>query len=191
MRNATNIVRLSGLALALGAVLAIALPATAANTPTEAANKKVVLEFYAALNEADATHSTKDRIAGIVEKYLSPEYKQHTIDLPGPGTDREKLIKMFQSMPAPPPGAAAPTMSPQRTDAVMAEGDRVMLLTSRDQRDPATGQTKPSYVFNMFRVKGGKLVEHWDIRPTGAGGPGGPAGPGGPGAPGGAPPPGR
>ena len=186
MRNATNIVRLSGLALVVGAGLAIALPAAAANTPTEAANKKVVLDFYAALNEADATNSTKDRIAGIAEKYLSPEYKQHTIDLPGPGTDREKLIKMFQSRPAPPPGGAAPAMSPQHTDAVMAEGDRVMLLTSRDQRDPATGQTKPSYVFNMFRVKDGKLVEHWDIRPTSAAG-----GPGGPGGPGGAPPPGR
>jgi len=196
MRHASTIVRLCGLALALAGGLAIALPAAAANTPTEAANKKVVLDFYAALNEADATHSTKERIAGIAEKYLSPEYKQHTIDLPGPGTDREKLIKMFQSMPAPPPGgASAPAMSPQRTDAVMAEGDRVMLLTSRDQRDPATGATKPSYIFNMFRVKDGKLVEHWDVAPGrapsasggpgGAGGPpGGPGGPGGPGAPG-------
>jgi predicted SnoaL-like aldol condensation-catalyzing enzyme len=186
MRNTLNIVRLSGLALVLGAGLAIALPAESANTPTEAANKKVVLDFYAALNEGDATHTTKERIAGIAEKYLSPDYKQHTIDLPGPGTDREKLIKMFQSMPAPAPGGAA--MSPQRTDAVMAEGDRVMLLTSREQRDPATGEMKPFYVFNMFRVKDGKLVEHWDIRPPMAGPPGGPNGA--PGAPGtaGAPP---
>ena len=60
-------------------------------------------------------------------------------------------------------------MPPQRTDAVMAEGDRVMLLTSRDQRDPATGEMKPSYIFNMFRVKDGKLVEHWDVSPGMAG----------------------
>jgi len=52
----------------------------------------------------------------------------------------------------------------------MAEGDRVMLLTSRDQPDPVTGKVKPSYVFNMFRVKNGKLVEHWDVSP-GMGGP--------------------
>jgi predicted SnoaL-like aldol condensation-catalyzing enzyme len=102
--------------------------------------------------------------------------------LPGSGTDREKLIKMFQDRPAPPPGVAA--LPPQRTDAVMAEGDRVMLLTSRDLRDPVTGETKPSYVFNMFRVKDGKLVEHWDVA---AGGMGPPAS----GGPGGAPPPGR
>jgi predicted SnoaL-like aldol condensation-catalyzing enzyme len=181
MRYASKIVRLSGLALVLAAGFAIALPAAAANTPTEAANKKVVLDFYAALNEADATNSTKQRIAGIVEKYLSPEYQQHTINLPGSGTDREKLIKMFQDRPPPPPGAAA--MPRQRTDAIMAEGDRVMLLTSRDLRDPASGETKPSYIFNMFRVKDGKLVEHWDIA---AGMPPAP-----PGGPGGAPPPGR
>ena len=142
--------------------------AAAANTPTEAANKETVLDFYAALNEADATNSMKERIAGIAEKYLSPEYKQHTLVLPGPGTDREKLIRMFQSRPALPP-AGAPAMPPQRTDAVMAEGDRVMLLTSRDQRDPATGEMKPSYIFNMFRVKDGKLVEHWDVSPGMAG----------------------
>jgi predicted SnoaL-like aldol condensation-catalyzing enzyme len=183
MRHASNVVRLSGVGLVLAAGLAMASVAAAANTPTEAANKKLVLDFYAALNEADATNSMKERIPGIAEKYLSPEYTQHTIDLPGPGTDREKLIKMFQNMPTPPAGA--PAMPRQRTDAVMAEGDRVMLLTSREQRDPATGQTKPSYVFNMFRVKDGKLVEHWDVRaPPPAGGPGGPGAPGGaPGAP--------
>lgn len=191
MRFASNIVRLSGLALVLAAGLALASVAAAANTPTEAANKKLVLDFYAALNEADATNSMKERIPGIAEKYLSPEYKQRTLFLPGPGTDREKLIKMFQSRPPGPPAGAA-AIPRQRTDAVMAEGDRVMLLTSRDQRDPVTGEIKPSYIFNMFRVKDGKLVEHWDVAPgmgpPPSGAPGGPVAPG-PGAPGA--PPGR
>jgi predicted SnoaL-like aldol condensation-catalyzing enzyme len=168
MRYASNILRVSGVGLVLAAGLAMASAALAANTPTEAANKKTVLGFYAALNEADSSGSMKQRIQGIAEKYLSPDYKQHTLLLPGPGTDREKLVRMFQSRPAAPapaPGATAP--SPQRTDAIMAEGDRVMLLTSREQRDPVTGAMKPSYVFNMFRVKDGKLVEHWDVMPGG------------------------
>lgn len=186
MRYTSNILRLSRVGLVLAAGLGMASTAAAENTPTEAANKKIVLDFYAALNEADATNSVNQRITAIAEKYLSPEYKQHTLLLPGPGTDREKLIRMFQSRPAGPP-AGATAMPPQRTDAVMAEGDRVMLLTSRDQRDPVTGELKPSYVFNMFRVKDGKLVEHWDVMPGGAGPP--PGGPGGPGAPGA--PPGR
>jgi predicted SnoaL-like aldol condensation-catalyzing enzyme len=181
MRNTSNILRLSGIGLVLVAGLAMSSIAAAENTPTEAANKKIVLGFYAALNEADATNSIKQSIPGIAEKYLSPDYKQHTLMLPGPGTDREKLIRMFQSRPASPPAGAAAT-PPQRTDAVMAEGDRVMLLTSREQRDPATGELKRAYVFNMFRVKDGKLVEHWDVMPAGVGPP--PGGPGKPGAPG-------
>ena len=193
MRYASNILRLSSVGLVLAAGLAMASTA-AANTPTEAANKKVVLDFYAALNAADASNSTKERIPAIAEKYLSPDYKQHTLFLPGPGTDREKLIRMFQSRPAAPP-AGGTAMPRQRTDAVMAEGDKVMLLTSRDMRDPVTGEVKPSYIFNMFRVKDGKLVEHWDVSagmgppPGGLAAPGTPGAPGGPGAPGA--PPGR
>ena len=158
MRYASNILRLSGFVLAAG--LAVASTAMAANTPTEAANKKTVLDFYAALNAADATNTMQERIPDIVEKYLSPDYKQHTLILPGPGTDRERTVRMFQSRPARP--SAIP---PQRPAAIMAEGDRVMLLTSREQRDPATGELKPSYTFNMFVVKDGKLVEHWDLSP--------------------------
>jgi predicted SnoaL-like aldol condensation-catalyzing enzyme len=52
------------------------------------------------------------------------------------------------------------------------------LLTSREQPDPVTGELKPSYIFNMFVVKDGKLVEHWDVSPARP-----PAPPGGPGAP--------
>ncbi len=184
MRHASNFLRFSGVGLVLAAGLAMASPAAAKNTSREAANKKVVLDFYAALNKADATNSMKQSIPAIAKKYLSPNYKQHTLLLPGPGSDRDKLISMFQSRPAmPPPGAK--TLPRQRTDAVMAEGDRVMLLTSRDQPDPATGKMKPSYIFNMFRVKDGKLVEHWDVSP-GMGGP--PPGAAPPGAPPGRPP---
>jgi predicted SnoaL-like aldol condensation-catalyzing enzyme len=179
MRYPSTILRLSSFGLVLAAGLAMTSPAVAGNTPTEAANKKTVLDFYAALNEADATNTMSQRIPAIAEKYLSPEYKQHTLILPGTGTDREKLIRMFQSRPAGPP-AGATAIPPQRTDAVMAEGDRVMLLTSRMQRDPATGEAKPSYIFNMFLVKNGKLVEHWDISPGMAPPPRGPGAPGGP-----------
>jgi predicted SnoaL-like aldol condensation-catalyzing enzyme len=162
MSYASNVLRLSAVGLLLATGLATASIAVAENTPTEAANKKTVLAFYAALNAADANNNMKESIQGIAETYLSPDYLQHTLLLPGPGTDREKLIHMFQSRSMQPPAGGA-AMPKQRTDAIMAEGDRVMLLTSRDQRDPATGEVKPSYVFNMFRVQGGKLVEHWDV----------------------------
>ena len=59
MHYVSSILRLSRIGLVLAAGLAMASTAAAENTPTEAANKKIVLGFYAALNEADATNSMK------------------------------------------------------------------------------------------------------------------------------------
>lgn len=161
------------LGLAAATLLAAASPALAQNTPAEAANKKVVLDFYQALNDAEAARATGERIQGIAEKYISPGYVQHSemfANLPGPGSARDKLVRMFQGMPP-------MSMPPSRTLAVMAEGDRVMLLTARDMPDPATGTSKPNYIFNMFRLKDRQLLEHWSVsempsgpRPGAAGG---------------------
>jgi predicted SnoaL-like aldol condensation-catalyzing enzyme len=172
MRRVTH--RLKGLGVAaLGALLVTGPAAAASNTPAEQANKKMVLAFYAALNEADATHSMQKRIRGIAETYLSPDYIQHAeafANAAGPGTPRDKLIRLFQTMPPMPASISPPT-----TVAVMAEADRVILVTARDMPDPATGATKTSLTWNMFRVANGKLAEHWDCSPN-MGGPPPPAG---------------
>ena len=174
MRRATH--RLKGLGIAALVALRATVPACAAiNTPAEQANKKMVLAFYAALNEADATHSMQKRIRGIAETYLRPDYIQHSeafANAPGPGTAREKLIRIFQTMPAMPDSISPPT-----TVAVMAEADRVILVTARDMPDPATGAPKKSFTWNMFRVENGKLAEHWDCSPNMGGPPPGAGGP--------------
>lgn len=172
-------------ALSLAALLATASPAFAHELPSEAANKKVVLDFYRALDDAGAAGALADRIKSIAETYISPDYVQHAeafANLPGPGTPRDRLVRMFQSLPP-------MKMPPAKTIAVMAEGDRVMLLTARETPQGA-GAAKPSYIFNMFRLKAGRLVEHWDVQQGGA--PGGPPPPGADGpavGPGMAPPP--
>lgn len=158
--------------VAFAASLALASPALAHEERGEAANKQLVLDFYQALNDADAAGTTKARIQTIAETYLSPDYVQHAeafAHLPGPGSARDKLIRMFQTMPT-------MKLPPSKTLAVMAEGDLVMMLTTRDMPDPATKGVSQAYIFNMFRVKDGRLVEHWDISPPppGAGAPGAP-----------------
>lgn len=162
MRHISHLLKFGGLkrSLPFVALLAVSSPVLAHDTAAEAANKKVVLAFYQALNDADAAGTTKARIQGIAETYISPAYVQHAeafANLPGPGSARDKLIRMFQSMPP-------MKQPPSRTVEVMAENDMVMLLTARDMPDPAGG-TKPAYIFNMFRVKDGRLAEHWSIVP--------------------------
>ncbi|MBZ9649754.1 nuclear transport factor 2 family protein [Sphingobium sp. 3R8] len=144
--------------LPLAAMLAFSSPSLAHDTET--ANKKVVLGFYQALDDADAAGATSARIQSIAETYLSADYVQHAeafARLPGAGSARDKLIRMFQTMPA-------MKLPPARTVAIMAENDLVMLLTARDMPNPAGG-TAPAYIFNMFRVRDGRLVEHWDVSP--------------------------
>jgi predicted SnoaL-like aldol condensation-catalyzing enzyme len=166
MRILNRFRKFTGLAASLVALLAVASPVSAHDTRTEAANKKVVLDFYKALNDADAAGTTKTRIQAIAEKYLSPEYIQHAeayANLPGAGSARDKLIRMFQSIPP-------MKLPPSKTLSVMAENDLVMMLTAREMPDPAAGRMKPVYIFNMFRVKNGLLAEHWDIMPQPPGG---------------------
>ena len=177
MRHSTSILKALGLPLAMW--LAAQSPAIAHEEPAEAANRQVVLDFYKALNDADAAGRTKELIPAIAVKYLGADYVQHSemfASLPGPGSVRDKLVRMFQNMPAM-KGMPAP-----KVVSVMAQGDLVMMLTVRQLPDPASGLLKPAYIFNMFRVKDGQLVEHWDVgsmpppMPPSMSGPGAPAG---------------
>jgi predicted SnoaL-like aldol condensation-catalyzing enzyme len=139
-----------------GVLLATSLgtAADAHETAQEAANKKLVLDYYAELEKPDQAQ----RIAGIAERFVAPDYIQHQ---DGAKDGREALVKDFQG---PRPGHS--TMAPAKLVAIMAEGDKVIQVTSRAVPDAATGGTKPAYIWNMFRIKNGQLAEHWDAVPT-------------------------
>jgi predicted SnoaL-like aldol condensation-catalyzing enzyme len=136
----------------------------AAETPQEAANKKLVLDFYGELYKGEAAGDLKDRIAGIAEKYMLPNYIQHNPAFGGAGGGRNAFVRAMQQQPARPPN---PNFKPPETIAVMAEGDRVMLFTRREVPGGKDGQPA-RYIFNMFRIEDGKFAEHWD---AGAGAP--------------------
>jgi predicted SnoaL-like aldol condensation-catalyzing enzyme len=52
-------------------------------------------------------------------------------------------------------------MGPISLLTIMAEGDKVIQVTSRTIAD-SEGKPVETIIFNLFRVKDGKLIEHWD-----------------------------
>ena len=107
---------------------------------TEEANKKMVLTFYQAF--------FGDHDLSAAEKYLDPAYIQHNFGLPD---GRDALINMAKVM-----FASAPKGKPD-VRKVAADGDLVWLHV-RGQFGPGPA----SSVVDIFRVKNGKIVEHWD-----------------------------
>jgi predicted SnoaL-like aldol condensation-catalyzing enzyme len=74
-----------------------------------------------------------------------------------------------------PPG---PPLPPAKLMAIMADGEKVIQVTSRELPDPVTHAPKPTLVWNMFRIENGQLAEHWDSLPNFGAPPGGkPPGP--------------
>ena len=148
----------SSAALLLALLASLAPPAAFAVETPAAANKKLVLNFYDELFKAEAAGTMKRDLPTIAEKYLKPDYIQHSESFSKQGTGRDGLVRSLQAIASdkPNPNYTFPT-----TVSVMAEGDRVMLLT---QRPAPSG--KNVYLFNMFRVQDGKLAEHWDVLPA-------------------------
>jgi predicted SnoaL-like aldol condensation-catalyzing enzyme len=104
---------------------------------------------------------------------------------------RQMLDRMGGNFPTPPTQVdGAPVPPGNMTYMVLAEGDLVFVMSQQYRRDPTVSTSVvfyPAYTWDVFRVRNGKLYEHWDgatinMRPPG-GGPGGPPG----GAPGGPP----
>lgn len=143
---------------ALCAVLVSSLAQAGTPTPQEKANMKLVADFHEAI-EQDYQHGSKG-VRGIAERFLTPDYVQHMEAGQAFGPGREGYIRMFEQTPAVPPvpgGRGAPP--PMKVVALMADGDLVTRINSRPGTSP---NEQPIYIFNLYRVKDGKLAEHWD-----------------------------
>lgn len=179
-----------------GALMPFVSTQAATYTPQEQANMKLVADFYAALDEGNL----QQRIRGIAEQYLKEDYNQHSELGRASGAGREGFIRSFQQMPSgPPPGAGAPPPAgsaglppptgaappagrpprgPAKVFILSAQGDLVVRVSALGMPAPG-GDGANSVIFNMFRIQGGKLAEHWDSTNPGMM-PGGPRGAGGP-----------
>jgi predicted SnoaL-like aldol condensation-catalyzing enzyme len=117
--------------------------------PALARNKRLVYDFWREVFEAGQLE--------LAEKYMAEGYLQHNPNVP---TGRAAFVEFFGKIRKPKPieaKVAAPLV------AVTAEGNLVVLSFVREQADPKDPTKKYTTTwFDMFRIEGGKIVEHWD-----------------------------
>jgi len=132
---------------ALGAALiAAALLAGPAAVADAGANKRLVTAFM---------HDVFfERNVAAAEKYLAPDYLQHNPKVaPGLAGFQETVGAWFARLPA------------DFSDEVLhvvAEDDLVVVHGRVSLTDPKTGTPRSATGFDLFRVAGGRIVEHWD-----------------------------
>lgn len=131
-------------AFALFLILAFAPRARAADACQEAAaNKKLVLDFYSMLFE-------KRQVKEAFDRFVSPDYIQHNPNIPnGTAPDIAFLTEKFKNNPE----------STNEVKRAIAEGDLVVLHV-HSRLNPAD---KGRAIVDIFRIKDGKIVEHWDV----------------------------
>ena len=100
-------------------------------------NKAIVLEVL--------TRAFVDRDPTVVEQYFGANYKQHNPVIPD---DPSAIAQMI-------PTLTALTYEP---GMAVADGDLVMVHGRYTGWGP-----KPMVAVDIFRVKDGKVVEHWDV----------------------------
>jgi predicted SnoaL-like aldol condensation-catalyzing enzyme len=121
------------------------------------ANKKVVVDFYRYVWEPKDLSS--------VPKFMSDDYVEHNPLFSG---GREDLVKALESgrfgkWTNEPGKAKVEDRLKDPPAFVVAEGDLVTWILKRVRKDPKDpARTYDSYWFDAFRIKNGKIVEHWD-----------------------------
>ena len=153
-------------AFAQNQVVAPAAGCTATPAQLEA-NKKVAMEFFR------PGITGPDRVA-----LADPSYKQHNpAFVKGAREAKQGDYDYFKSRFGGPPAARQGGPGPGRGQAagpqppagnpleiVMAECDLVTIIHRNNRQDPtaANGTFYEVFTFDSFRVRNGKLVEHWD-----------------------------
>lgn len=137
----------------LGCSLLIAAPAIAKATTSDtnlAANKKLVLDFFRVVFEAQNVDAAKD--------YLREDYIQHNPKVP---SGRDGFVNYFKAK-----WKETKPVKPELEDKpveVVAEGNLVSLMWKYQKEEPSDKTKKyDAYWFDMFRIQDGKIAEHWD-----------------------------
>ena len=114
-----------------------------------AANKRLVYDFWREVFEAGHME--------LAERYMAEDYIQHNPNVP---TGRTAFMDFFSKNVS--PGAIQPRVKAPLV-AILADGDLVVLVFAREAPDPKDPSKKYTTTwFDMFRLEGGKITEHWD-----------------------------
>lgn len=114
------------------------------------ANKRLVVDFYRCVFDAQNPDAVKD--------FVDEDYLQHVSHYPPGRAGLEEFVRdRFPHGPVPPP--AEPLIPPV---LIVAEGDIVVIAGLLPQAEPdGSGALYPYYVYDAYRVRGQRLVEHW------------------------------
>jgi len=139
-------------AIALLALVRAPLPAQtkASMTPQEQAILKFVLDWW--------REGVVARHPEIVKKYFADNFIQHNPNLAGGTAAIEKMVSRRL------PIEIQPTLPRSETPVLtVSQGDLVTLVFEREAPDPQDPSKNYKYnAIDIFRVRNGKIVEHWD-----------------------------
>jgi len=144
------------------AVQANPTPGCTASAAQLEANKKVAMDFFRTAGEARVA------LADPSYKQHNPAFKKRAEDNKVSDYEEFKSTFLAQAGRQGGPGrgpAAGPTPPPGNPfEVVTAECDMVSVIHKNYRQDPTAepGKFYEVFTFDTFRVRNGKLVEHWD-----------------------------
>ena len=137
--------------LAFGSLLLLAGSLFGQRDAKVEATKKIVFDFY--------RYVWEPRDDQALMKWLPETYVEHNPMFPRGRADLADVLKSRRA--GPPPNVADKLNDPP--EFVVAEGDLVTWIFKRPRKDPKdSSKAYDTFWFDTFRIKDGKIVEHWD-----------------------------